>query len=288
VRPGSPTSTVDLPAGAGPHPAIVGLHPASDGSRDHYLFRHLATVLPQVGIAVVRFDRRGDDVPLEDQVADTLAVLTELRARPDIDARRVGLWGFSQGAWVAPLVATRTQIAFLVLVASTGVSPSAQMLFGTAKHMRDAGFGDDAALRVMRAREIVDEHRRGRADMRAAQAAIDDIRDEAFFQHAYLPREASALGPWPDMDFDPAAVFAQVRCPVLLFYGEDDEWQPTDASIAAWRRAAAAAGNDDVSILRLPGTGHAPIRGGREDVEAVDPEYERALVAWLTRVTRSG
>ncbi|HYK97594.1 MAG TPA: alpha/beta hydrolase [Candidatus Acidoferrales bacterium] len=276
-----PTSTVDLPRGRGPHPAIVGLHPADDASRDHYLFRHLAKVLPRRGIAVARFDRRGDDVPFEDQIADTLDVLTELRRRPEIDAARIGLWGFSQGAWIAPMVASRTDVAFLVLVASVGVTPAAQMLYGTAKHVREAGFGDGAADRVIAARRRVDEYRRGRGSVSDAQRAIDAIKDEPFFAHAYLPADAGALGPWPDMDFDPAPVFAQVKVPVLLFYGEDDEWQPIDASIRAWRDS----GNSDLTIVRLPGAAHAPTIGGVKDIAKVSPDYERALVSWLLRVT---
>lgn len=277
-----------MPAGPGPHPAIVGLHPADDASRDHYLFRHLARVLPPRGIAVARFDRRGYDVPFEDQIADTLDVLADLRRRPEIDPARIGLWGFSQGAWIAPMVASRTDVAFLVLIASVGVTPSAQMLYGTAKHVRAAGFGEDAGERVIAARRVVDGHRRGRGSLADAQRAIDEIRDEPFFDLAYLPRDARELGPWPDMDFDPEPIFAQVRVPTLLFYGEDDEWQPIDESVAAWRRAAESAGNDDVTVIRLPGTGHAPTRDGKKDETAVDPEYERALIAWLRRVTGLG
>jgi pimeloyl-ACP methyl ester carboxylesterase len=64
-----------------------------------------------------------------------------------------------------------------------------------------------------------------------------------------------------------------VRVPTLLFYGADDEWQPIDASIAAWRRA----GLDDLTIVRLAGTGHSPtLEGGN-----ISPEYERSLLAWL-------
>lgn len=280
-----PTSVLDLPQGGGPHPVIVGLHPADDGSRDHYLFRHLATVLPAAGIAVARFDRRGDDVPFDDQVADTLDVIADLRARDDLDASRIGLWGFSQGAWIAPMVAARTrEVAFLVLVASVGVTPAAQMLYGTAKHVRDAGFGEVAAQRVIRAREVVDDYRRGRTGVHAAQAAIDDIKDEPFFEHAYLRRDARELGEWPDMDFDPAPIFALVKVPVLLFYGEEDEWQPIDASVAAWR----ATGNPDLTVVRLPGTAHAPTLGGVKDIAKVSPDYERTLVSWLSRVTAVG
>ena len=136
-RASKPSYDLDLPNSRGPHPAIVGLHPASDGSRDHFLFRHLAAVLPPRGIAVARFDRRGDDVALDEQVDDVMAVIADLERRPEIDARRIGLWGFSQGAWVAPLAASRSpKIAFLVLLASTGVTPAEQMLYGTAKHAR--------------------------------------------------------------------------------------------------------------------------------------------------------
>ena len=280
-----PTSTVDLPVGRGPHPVIVGLHPADDASRDHYLFRHLAKVLPPLGIAVARFDRRGYDVPFEDQVADTLEVIADLRARPDIDGARIGLWGFSQGAWIAPMVAARTDVAFLVLVASVGVTPSAQMDYGTAKHLRGAGYDEREVARLLRARAAVAGWRRGRVPRDEAQAAIDEIADAPWRELAYVPRDLAEAGAWPDMDFDPMPIFAKVKVPVLLFYGEDDEWQPIDASVAAWRRAAAEAGNDDLTVLRLPGTGHAPTRGGRKELEAVDPHYERALTAWLSRVS---
>ena len=280
---------VDLPATRGPHPAIVGLHPASDGSRDHFLFRHLANALPPHGIAVARFDRRGDDVPLDDQVDDVLAVVADLERRPDIDAQRIGLWGFSQGAWVAPLAAARSaNIAFLVLLASTGVTPAEQMLYGTAKHARMAGFSADAADRIVAARRVVDDFRRGKAGPAAAQVAIDTIRDEPFFEFAYLPARVHDSMSWPDMDFDPEPIFAAVKVPTLLFYGEDDEGSPIDASIATWKRAAQRARNDDVTVVRLPGTAHAPTRGGVESLDAVSPDYERALVDWLGRVTRSG
>jgi uncharacterized protein len=244
-------------------------------------------VLPARGIAVARFDRRGYDVPWDDQVADAMAVVTELRSRRDIDRDRVGLWGFSQGAWIAPLAAARsTEIAFLVLLASTGVSPSRQMLYGTARHARMAGFGEDAAERIVAARRVIDDFRRGRVAADVAQREIDAIKDQPWFEHAYIARDVSEIGPWPDMDLDPETIFSGVRVPTLLFYGEDDEWSPIDESIAAWRRAAKTARNDAVTIVRLPGTKHFPTIGGEERIDAISPEYERTLVEWLRRITR--
>jgi uncharacterized protein len=276
-------SDLALPSGKGPHAAMVLLHPASERSRDQLLFRHLAEVVPPRGIAVLRYDRRGDDVPFEDQVTDANAAIDELRARSDIDPTRIGLWGFSQGAWIAPMVAAESdRIAFLVLVASTGVTPAEQMRYGTVKHARQAGYGADVARRIVELRSAVEEFERGYLPRLVAQRAIDAAAKEPWFEHAYVRRELPAKpGFWPDMDFDPAAIFARVRVPTLLFYGEDDEWQPIEASIDAWRRAAAVAGNDDLTVVRLAGTGHAPTIGGRDERDAIAPEYERSLLSWL-------
>jgi pimeloyl-ACP methyl ester carboxylesterase len=273
------------------------LHPANDGSRDHFLFLHLAKVLPPRGIAVARFDRRnagerfavgGDDVPFDAQVEDAMRVVSELEHDPRIDRARIGLWGYSQGAWVAPLAASRSsKISFLVLVASTGVSPSQQMLYGTARHARLAGFGEDAARRIVAVRRVIDEHRRGRATFAEAQAAIHSIRTEPFFEHAWMPADLEGVDlTWRDMDFDPEPIFAGVSVPTLLFYGEDDEWSPIDASVASWRRAAERSGNPDVTVVRVAGTGHEPTRGGTGRIDDIAPEYERTLLAWLGRVTR--
>ena len=235
---------------------------------------------------MLRFDRRGDDVPLELQADDTESAVAALLSSPDIDRARIGLWGFSQGGWVAPLVAGRSNdIAFLVLVASTGVSPAEQMLYGTAKHAREAGFGEDAVEQLLALRRIVDDWRRGGVTRARAQAAVDAVADRPWFEHAYVQRQLGD-GIWPNMDLDVEEVFSRVHVPVLLFYGEDDEWQPIDASIAAWERAARRAGNTDVTVVRLAGARHAPTVGGREDASAIAPQYEKQMVAWLAERTR--
>lgn len=79
------------------------------------------------------------------------------------------------------------------------------------------------------------------------------------------------------MDLDPAATLRRVRCPTLLIYGDLDEWTPVAESVAAWRAAAAEAGNDDVTARVLPGIGHAPVLSDG----SVSPAYETALRGWL-------
>ncbi len=235
------TAKLTLPKGAGPFPAIVCIHPAGDGTRDHFLFLHLEGLLPPLGIAVARFDRRGNDVPFLDQARDVEAVLEAIAARSDIDAARLGLWGFGQGAWVAPLVASRSdRVAFLILVAAPGVSPAERARLVAAK--------------------------RAGATEREAGPSL-------------------ALGAVAtDEDFDPAPYIAGVHVPTLLFYGDDDEWQPTDESVAAWERA----GTRDLMIARIPKSGHAPTAPGGTDIASVLPRYTDTLGAWIKRVARTG
>lgn len=82
------------------------------------------------GKRALRYDRRPHvegDVPLALQASDAIAAAGVLRERfGDVP---VGLWGFSQGAWAAPLAAALypDQVSFLALVSGSGVSPAAQM-----------------------------------------------------------------------------------------------------------------------------------------------------------------
>jgi uncharacterized protein len=284
-------ATLSLPLSTPLIGGVVPLHPADDPSREQFLFRHLADLLPRHGIAVLRFDRRttdsGGDVPLDSQAQDALAALQTLRYQAGRSAGSeetllIGLWGFSQGAWAAPVAASlSSEVAWLALVASTGVSPARQMRYGTAQHLRRAGFGTEELAELALLRSTYEDYLRGQAGQDSARATVDRLAERPWFPLAYVPRDLPPPGAWQDMDFDPAAIFSQVRCPVLLFYGEDDEWTPVDESIEAWRHATAAAGNQDVAVVRLPGTSHHPTLHGGREVSAISPLYTETLLTWL-------
>lgn len=71
---------------------------------------------------------------------DTLAAVRAPRERPAVDPARVGLWGLSEGGWVAPLAASRsTEVAYLITVAGTGVPPAEQEAWAKANRLRHAG-----------------------------------------------------------------------------------------------------------------------------------------------------
>ncbi|WP_033337884.1 alpha/beta hydrolase family protein [Catenuloplanes japonicus] len=266
-------ATLDTPAG--PRGAVVVLHGAGEPQRSYFLYAHLARVLPAAGVAVLRYDRRPwkhGDVPFDVQAADAVAAVTEVRRR--IGDVPVGLWAWSQGGWPAAEVAATHPdlVAFLVLVAVSGVSPARQMRFGTARQLLLRGYDESVLADLAALRTALEEARRGR--MPDAQQVVDRYADRPWFPLAYVPRDLRA-GTWDDMDYDPEPVIARVTCPVLLCYGESDEWTPAEDSIAVWERAAAT---DDLTVSRLPGCTHLPTLGGGSEISA---DYTRTLSGWV-------
>jgi pimeloyl-ACP methyl ester carboxylesterase len=262
--------------------ALVALHGAGAGTRDYFLYRHLHELLPPAGIGVVTFDRRGEGESTGDasrgrfevQARDARAVCEAL------DVPRVGLWGVSQGGWIAPLAASQSsRVAFVVGIASTGVTPSEQMMYAVAQQLERARYGSAVVQRVLALRRFYEAHVHGYADSREEELAAELAKamEEPWWLLAFLPPvplDVEGRRLWiEEMDFDPRPIFARVRVPALMFYGEDDAWTPVQPSVDAWR----AARGDAVDIVVIPEASHELCLAN----DTLAPEYERKLVDWL-------
>jgi pimeloyl-ACP methyl ester carboxylesterase len=281
-------ATLDVPLDGPARAGVVALHGSATPQRSALLYEHLASELSQAGVAVLRFDRRPHaqgDVPFAVQADDAMAAVTRLRRQ--IGDVPVGLWGWSQGTWPATAVAARRPdlIAFLILVATSGVSPAIQMRYGTAQQLLLNGYGDADLAELADLRQALESAVRGHIDRQSAQAVVDRYADRPWFPLSYVPRDLrSHPGTWVDMDYDPEPFIARVRCPTLLFYGENDEWTPAEESIDVWRRAA---GTRDLTIHRLAGCTHAPTLAGADTPQSISPDYTSALLTWVEeRISR--
>lgn len=272
-------ATLTLPEGP-IRAGIVPLHGASNPERDFWLYRHLADTLPAHGVAVLRYDRRPseNDVPFVDQAVDALAAVEVLREHTgDVP---IGLWGYSQGGWVAPLAAATApdRVAFVVTVSACGVSPGEQMRFGLAARLRESGhagaLGDLATVQ-----DALYSFLRGHTDAVAYNAAVAPFVDRPWWSVTGLDAEYApdlqGTGLWADLDYDTEPAFAGLRCPALAFYGETDIWVPIDKSVDVWTAAAPHA----PEVVRLEGCDHRP---SLEREGPVAEAYEQALVEWLS------
>lgn len=262
-----------------PSAGLVTLHGASDGSKEQPIFRHTSALAGALGFAVLRFDRRPgrglDDVPFRVQAEDALAACLSLKATAgDVP---VGLWAFSQGAWPATriLADDAAPVAFGVLVGAAATTPSRQMRYAIREHVWRQGHDPTAATTLW---ATVESFWRGDVDWATAQAAIEKNADEPWFGLMGIPNRLPQEAGWDDADFDPRPLINQVRRPVLLVLGEQDEWVNTDETRTVWESSTAP-----VTTLTLRRAGHAPTNTGQPDGVPLDA-YVDELRGWLVRL----
>lgn len=175
-------ATLHLPAASQPIAAVVVTHGASSPLRKSPLYAHLVQMLPAMGIAVLTYDRRGsgessgqagtgDYALLAD---DAIAGARALMKDPRIDPRRIGVWGLSQGGWLALLAASRSpDLAFAISVSAPMVTPDIQMIFSSENSLRVNGYSQADIDQMVATRKAVDDYMRGTADRATAQKMVD-------------------------------------------------------------------------------------------------------------------
>ena len=127
------------PEGDGPFPAVIYNHGSRTGrERQSVPFEHVGALLTGAGYAVLVSERRGygrsdgltwpEDVGksrgrmiarLEEEADDVLAAVDYLRTQAFVDARRIGVMGWSFGGIVTMFAVSRSQ-AFAVAVNQAG------------------------------------------------------------------------------------------------------------------------------------------------------------------------
>ncbi|HWX08782.1 MAG TPA: CocE/NonD family hydrolase [Gaiellaceae bacterium] len=118
VRIGADAATLTLPPGAGPFPAVAMVHGSGARTRDE--FDVWTSYLALNGIGVLADDKRGVGASAglypgdaaSDGTIDLLARDAQTEARwlarlPQVDPKRVGLFGDSQAGWISALAAAR-------------------------------------------------------------------------------------------------------------------------------------------------------------------------------------
>lgn len=234
------------------NPAVVVFHGASEPLAQTPLYEHLREGLPQIGIAVLVFDRRGTgastgsrNVPYRILTDDGIAGANAIRRLSSIDALRVGYWGISQGGWLATFAASRdVRAAFAVAVSAPLVPAEAQMEFAMSNRLQVLGYGQRDIDAMLEARKQLDGYYNGRDSRASAAQALGRIETKPWFDLMYLPKASSlpanpADSTWRgEMDIDAFAAVERVKIPLLFVLGSADPWIPVDDTVARLRTVA--------------------------------------------------
>ncbi len=277
--------TLTIPRTGQPFPAVVLITGSGLQDRDESVFGHrpflvLADYLTRRGIAVLRVDDRGiggskgdaAQATSEDFAQDVLAGVAYLKTRKEIDPKRIGLIGHSEGGTIAPLVAVQSpDVAFIVLMAGTGVKGDAILEFQIATLLKMGGADQaviDAALKSQRRVVDIATHE---SDPNVAREKIRKIIDEfaagldekqkegmKYSDEMVSAQAGMATSKWLRyfVTHDPQETLRKVKCPVLAINGELDKQVPPRMNLPAIEQALREGGNTHFVVKELPGLNH--------------------------------
>ena len=251
--------TLVQPLGAGAHPALVLVQGSAWNTRTEPRYRSQAIFFARHGFAALTYDKRPgfENATFGDLADDAAAAVRYLKTRRDVDARHLGLAGYSQGGWLAPLAASRVDgVAFLVLHAAPAVSVEEQELQRIRHGMAADGFSEeDVAHAAAYTRKVFDAAYRG-ADWAGLAAATEKAKGTKWAGQVQLVTTPADLEGWRRQRYDPVDVLRRTTIPVLAVYGAGDTLVPPAENAGLMRRYLEEAGNRDVTIRIFPRASH--------------------------------
>jgi hypothetical protein len=299
-------ATLTMPPGPGPFPAVVLLTGSGAQDRDETILGHrpflvLADYLTRRGIAVLRADDRGvgqsggdySAATTADFATDAEAGVRYLLTRHEVNSKKIGLVGHSEGGLIAPIVAGQDpNVAFIVLMAGSGVPGDDIIVEQGALMLRASGVSQEQVDKAsQRQREILTIVKNEKDP--AVRDAKLRVALEGMTPTASIPDQIRALtSPWHRyfIAYDPALVLKTVKCPVLAINGERDLQVPAEQNLAAIKNALQSSGNTRVTTMQLPGLNHLfqtaktglPSEYG-EIQETVSPVALDAVASWILK-----
>ena len=281
--------TLTLPKKDGVYPAVILITGSGPQNRDEELLGHkpflvLSDYLTRNGIAVLRFDDRGigastgdfKTATSADFATDVEAGVAYLLTRKEIDKKKIGLIGHSEGGIIAPMVAARTKdVSFIVLMAGTGIPGDQLLLLQSTLIGRAAGVSEEDLLKTKNINK-------GAYDLVIKSKSTEELnKDLTVYMTAYieqvlkddpgqsLPEGTTIeevvkvqvdglISPWMQyfIKYDPSIILEKVKCPVLAINGEKDLQVPPMENLEAIKTALAKGGNKKVTTVELPGLNH--------------------------------
>jgi dienelactone hydrolase len=295
-----------LPEGEGPHPAVVVAHGSEATAASQ--FYHEPYLLAPHGIATFVFDKRGTgrsqgkygmDFPV--LAGDVLAAVEWLRKQPGIDPERIGLTGYSQGGWIAPMAASRSNGAVKFVLVGYGLAepPSEEDRWETLAELRDKGYGEEE---IRKADEVISATQEIlRSDLRNGWRTLSQLERKygkepwlrqmsgtprVFLRYPHWMLRAFAR-PWiPPLRawfYDPMPVLSTLDVPMLwLIGGQDVEAIP---EVTIRRLTELQAQGRPVELKIFPTADHGILEFEMKDGQRVytgySPGYFQTAIDWL-------
>ena len=318
--------TLTLPEGEGPFPAFVLISGSGAQDRDENIygfkiFGILADMLTRNGIAVLRYDDRGvggsdgsvAEATSEDLAGDVLAAVDYLKSRSEIDLDQIGLLGHSEGGYIAPMVAARSEDVSMIVLLSGPAMPGEEVIYDQLELIsRAEGLSEEEISQSLEDQQAVfealfaggevwenykPEMRQRIADQLEAlpdaqKEALGDL--DAYAERVYQSQISQLESAWYQffLTYDPAVDLEKVSVPVLAFYGGLDLQVPAEENKALLEKALARGGNTQVTTIVIPEANHLyqkAVTGSSSEYASLEfefvPGFLDQLLAWVQEQT---
>ncbi len=191
------------------------------------------------GVGGTGVDGNPQDDTTVDFASDVRSAVAFLRTRNEVDPKRIGLIGHSEGALIGAMVAAEDKsIAFLVLLASPAVPGDELLSLQSERIARTSGASESEISNLKSLQSKIFSIIRNQPDIEAGKREAREIllseyaslnenerksigsADRFVEQHS-----AAVIGiPWFRyfLSFDPRSVLEKVACPVLALTGAKD------------------------------------------------------------------
>lgn len=262
-----------------PQPGLVLVDGSGEGTADGW--GGAVDLLVLCGAVVLTHDKPGcGDSPgdwrtqsLTARAEESLAAAALLSSHPAVAGMECGLYGVSQGGWVALIAAALdARIRFVISNSGPGVSPAFQDRFRILNDLRQDG---QENIALTEAGLWLDE----RADLLLSGRVLEEVLtlQESFrertwyeiatrhFDNVEMLRFLRRV-----LDFEPALILPKVQCPVLALLGASDPMVPVPESVAAFSSLLPSLPGNPHGIAVFPGAGHGLF------TEAPDLDIDRA------------
>lgn len=243
--------TLTFPKKAGRYPAVVLLTGSGPQNRNEALFGHepfkvLADYLTNQGIVVLRYDDRGvgkstgifETSTIENFSKDAIAALAFLKKQKQVDARKIGVIGHSEGGLIAELLAGQglPDLSFIVSLAGPAIAINDLMVaqlyaIGKANGMSD--FNLEVAKQInIKNFEVV----KGDLDTRTAYETLmknlgitSENQQNAQMRTELMTMLAPAYRYF--LRIEPEKYIRKINVPVFAAFGSLDVQVPADINL---------------------------------------------------------
>jgi len=300
--------TLTIPPGAGPFAAALLVGGSGPSDRDETIAGHkpflvLADLLTGKGIAVLRYDKRGageaaGGATLADFTSDAQAALDYLKARKEVDRKRIGIVGNSEGGILAAEVALRSEdLDWLVLLATPATTGETTLLRQSELVARTGGLPEEQIARSQQFDRLAYAAVREEKSAARLRERLNSLVEKSGLSASMPPAALDAqirlmTAPWfrEYLDLNPAPVFEKILCPVLALNGDRDLQVDADETVPLLRQAYGKSGNKDFTVLEIQGVNHlfqraqsgSPALYGAIE-ETMAPEVQNAISGWVAR-----